>query len=144
MRASRLVTWYSIFAGLSIATNIGAQIASMAIYSGNFAIALSMVVGTGAGLVVKYILDKRFIFKHQTKSAAHEARTFILYSAMGLATTAIFWGTELAFEHLFSSDLMRYVGGIIGLSVGYTIKYFLDKSLVFNFFTAILRASISA
>ena len=132
MRASRLVTWYSIFAGLSIATNIGAQIASMAIYSGNFAIALSMVVGTGAGLVVKYILDKRFIFKHQTKSAAHEARTFGLYTLMGGVTTLVFWATEYLFHIAFGTDTLRYVGGIIGLIIGYVIKYELDKRYVFR------------
>ena len=31
----------------------------------------------------------------------------------------------------FASDLMRYVGGVIGLSIGLYVKYQLDKKYVF-------------
>ncbi|MCY4178204.1 MAG: GtrA family protein, partial [Endozoicomonadaceae bacterium] len=50
---------------------------------------------------------------------------------MGLATTAIFWGTEYFFQIIFKTDFMRYTGGIIGLIAGYLIKYRLDKRFVF-------------
>ena len=51
---------------------------------------------------------------------------------MGLATTVVFWGTEAVFHFLFDSDAMRYVGGAIGLSIGYLIKYQLDARYVFS------------
>ncbi|WP_367345022.1 GtrA family protein [Stenotrophomonas bentonitica] len=132
MRATSLATLYAIFAALSIAVNIGAQAASMAVYGDRFAIAISMIVGTGAGLVCKYVLDKTYIFKHQTKNVAHEARTFGLYTLMGIVTTLIFWSTEFLFHHIFGSDTMRYVGGVLGLVIGYVIKYVLDKKFVFT------------
>ena len=91
-----------------------------------------MIVGTALGLISKYILDKNFIFLHASKSVNHEAKTFLLYSAMGVVTTGVFWATEYAFEYAFESDSMRYVGGVIGLIAGYIIKYHLDKKLVFK------------
>ena len=61
-----------------------------------------------------------------------EAQTFALYTAMGLATTAVFWGTELAFHWAFGTDAMRYLGGVLGLVAGYGLKYQLDKRYVFT------------
>jgi hypothetical protein len=51
---------------------------------------------------------------------------------MGLATTVIFWGFEFGFEYLFATKEMRYLGGIIGLAIGYVTKYHLDKRYVFR------------
>ncbi len=50
---------------------------------------------------------------------------------MGLVTTMIFWGFEYGFHLIFESKKMRYFGGIIGLAIGYFIKYHLDKRFVF-------------
>ncbi len=50
---------------------------------------------------------------------------------MGLVTTAIFWGTETAFWLIWGTDLMREVGAVLGLSVGYVTKYLLDRRYVF-------------
>ena len=55
-----------------------------------------------------------------------------LYTAMGLATTVIFWGFEFGFHHLFATREMRYLGGVIGLAIGYVSKYYLDKRYVFH------------
>lgn len=131
MTRARLVVIYSAFAALSIAVNIGSQALAMAVYAGAGAIALSMAFGTGTGLVCKYILDKRFVFAHQSRDGKHEAQTFVLYTIMGLVTTVIFWGTEAAFHFAFESDSMRYVGGILGLCIGYFVKYQLDARFVF-------------
>lgn len=132
MSGVRLTTLYAVFAALSIAVNIGSQALVIALYSGPWSIALSMVVGTGTGLVCKYLLDKRYIFLYRALDTRHEAKTFMLYTIMGLATTAIFWGTETAFHFLFQNDAMRYVGGIVGLCAGYAVKYWLDSRFVFS------------
>nr|WP_221301510.1 GtrA family protein [Pseudoxanthomonas broegbernensis] len=122
---------YALFAALSIAVNIGTQAACMAVYGGPGAVLLSLLGGTATGLVAKYVLDKRWIFRHVSRDRVHEARTFVLYTVMGLATTAVFWGTELAFHLAFASDAMRYLGGVLGLVVGYVLKYRLDRRWVF-------------
>lgn len=123
---------YALLAVIAMLINIGAQESAMAIYRGPYAVPLSIAVGTGAGLVAKYILDKRYIFRFRAQNAAHDGKTFFLYTIMGLATTFIFWGFELAFEHMFATRLMRYVGAVIGLGIGYVIKYHLDKRFVFR------------
>jgi putative flippase GtrA len=47
-------------------------------------------------------------------------------------TTLIFWGTETLFWLTWGTDLMRETGAVIGLAVGYVIKYNLDKRFVFR------------
>ena len=90
-----------------------------------------MFIGTLVGLVVKYILDKNFIFYHVVEDKKDDAKKFVLYSLMGVFTTIIFWGTEIAFDTLFQDPNAKYLGALIGLSIGYIIKYFLDKKYVF-------------
>ncbi|MBD9675658.1 GtrA family protein [Pseudomonas sp. PDM18] len=132
----KLVLTYTILALIATAANIGSQDIVVRSYNGPYSILLSVMIGTGVGLVVKYILDKRYIFGFRAQSAAHDGQTFILYTIMGLATTVIFWGFEFTFQHLFQSDGMRYLGGAIGLAIGYVTKYHLDKRYVFRMETA--------
>ena len=132
MSRTQLISAYVAFAALSIAVNIATQAATIHLHSGPYAIPISVVLGTATGLLCKYVLDKRFIFAHKSSSATHEARTFALYTVMGVVTTVIFWGTEAAFNYIFQTNLMRYVGGIIGLGIGYIVKYHLDARFVFD------------
>ena len=122
---------YLIFAIIATAANIGAQELCIRVYGGAFSILISLVFGTGVGLIIKYVLDKKFIFRFRPQNTAHDGRTFLLYTVMGGLTTVIFWGFELGFEHLFGSREMRYLGGVIGLAIGYLAKYQLDKRFVF-------------
>ena len=57
---------------------------------------------------------------------------FFLYSITGVFTTLIFWAIELLFHIIFTNSEMRYVGGSIGLAIGYYIKYNLDRIFVFS------------
>ncbi len=120
-----------MFAAIATIANILSQYLVIKFYHYDFAITLSMIVGTGVGLVIKYILDKKFIFNYQVESKKHDGQTFGLYSLMGVATTVIFWGFEFAFEAIFHTDTMRYLGGVNGLAIGYYVKYQLDKRYVF-------------
>jgi len=131
--ATTLVVIYTLFVVIATAVNIGSQDLFIRAYNGPLAIAGSLVVGTVAGLVVKYVLDKRYIFRFRARDVAHDGQTFALYTVMGFATTAIFWGFELGFHHIFLTKEMRYLGGVLGLAVGYLIKYQLDKRYVFRF-----------
>ena len=130
--SSNLAVKYAIFALIATAANIGAQDLVIRTYSGAFDILASVVVGTSVGLVVKYILDKRYIFRFRARSVAHDTQTFALYTVMGLVTTVIFWGFEFGFHHIFETKEMRYLGGAIGLAIGYLTKYHLDKHYVFR------------
>jgi putative flippase GtrA len=91
-----------------------------------------MISGTLVGLVVKYLLDKKYIFLFKTKSLLQDGQKFILYASMGVFTTCMFWGVEMAFDYTFKTIPMRYIGAVIGLSIGYWMKYQLDKRFVFG------------
>ncbi len=129
---ARLAVLYSLLALMAIAVNIGCQALVIWLYQGMYAIQLSVLVGTAAGLPVKYVLEKRHIFGFESKSLVHDGQTFMLYTFMGVFTTALFWGIEYAFHVAFQNNGMRYLGGAVGLTVGNIVKYHLDKHLVFR------------
>lgn len=128
---ARIALLYATFAGLATVANLGSQALVIWAYKGLYAVPLSILVGTAAGLPIKYVLEKRHIFGFEADNLAHDGRMFMLYSAMGVLTTLLFWGVEYAFHLVFGTDAMRYLGGAIGLTAGYIIKYHLDKRFVF-------------
>ena len=129
--ATKFAVLYTLFAVVSTAINIGSQMVSIWFYKGPFSVEISILVGTAMGLPLRYFLEKRYIFNFTSKSLVNDGKLFVLYSAMGVITTFIFWGTEYAFHLIYDTDLMRYFGGIIGLSIGFYVKYQLDKKYVF-------------
>tara|TARA_E500000075_G_scaffold134092_1_gene149753 strand:- start:2490 stop:2918 length:429 start_codon:yes stop_codon:yes gene_type:complete len=129
--ATKIAVLYTLFAVLSTAINIGSQMLSIWIYKGPLSVEISILVGTAMGLPLRYFLEKRYIFNFTSKNLVHDGKLFIFYSAMGVITTLIFWGTEYAFHLIYDTDFMRYLGGVIGLSIGFYVKYQLDKKYVF-------------
>jgi putative flippase GtrA len=128
----RIAVIYLILALVATAANLGSQWVVLYLLEFEFVVLLSLCVGTGVGLIAKYLLDKRYIFAFKATDISHEGKTFGLYTLMGLLTTVIFWGVELLFAILFESNNMILLGGAIGLSIGYLIKYHLDKRYVFK------------
>lgn len=126
------IAWrYTLFALLATAANIGSQDITLRVYAGPAPVPASVLVGTAVGLLVKYALDKKYIFRFRAANIAHDTRTFFFYTLVGVFTTAIFWGFEFGFDYLFQTKTMRYTGGVIGLAIGYYLKYRLDKRFVF-------------
>ena len=128
----RLALKYALFAAFATAVNILVQDLALLLPAAGNPLFLSMGCGTLAGLLTKYVLDKRYIFYCTTHNVLEDTRKFFLYSLMGVATTAVFWSTEIGFELLFRTKSMRYTGAVIGLAVGYYLKYRLDKRFVFR------------
>lgn len=131
MTSTSLAIRYAAFAVLATLANLLAQSVVFAILSGPVALATALGLGTGCGLVVKFLLDKHWIFFDRTRDLRSQGRQFTLYCLMGLLTTALFWATELVFDAVFQDPAMRLLGGALGLSVGYWIKYRLDRRFVF-------------
>ncbi|MDO9266594.1 MAG: GtrA family protein [Sulfurimonas sp.] len=127
-----IALWYALFALFSTAVNIAFQYLSFLVYSGYLSLYIAMFAGTVAGLVLKYILDKKYIFFHKPKSKKDDGKKFFLYSLMGVFTTFIFWGFEIGFNYMFDNQNAKYIGAVVGLSIGYVVKYFLDKKFVFK------------
>lgn len=126
-----LVVRYGLFAAVSSVANLASQKACFWLYSGVGALLVALVIGTGVGLVSKYLLDKKWIFYDPAQGAREHGKKFGLYTVMGLFTTVIFWGTEALFHWVFPQEIMTYVGGAIGLAIGYVVKYQLDRRFVF-------------
>lgn len=133
----RIAVLYVLFAVLATASNLAAQ-AMVHVFAppqaglAGLAYWGALAFGTGVGLVVKYILDKRWIFFDASRGLAAHGRRFSLYTLMGIATTVIFWGVQSAAFAIFGTRLMLYVGGALGLAIGYVVKYWLDKRFVFT------------
>ena len=132
MTLRTLILRYAAFAVVATIVNLGVQRLVLGFGDSAIYFALAMGAGTLAGLVVKYILDKRWIFYDLATGVKAHGEKFSRYTAMGLITTAIFWGTETAFWLIWQTDLMRELGAIIGLSIGYVTKYHLDRRYVFT------------
>lgn len=132
MTVRSLLLRYSAFAVVATLVNLGVQRAVLAFGDTALVFAAAIGAGTLAGLVVKYVLDKRWIFYDRATGARAHGEKFSRYTAMGLITTAIFWGTETTFWLIWQTDLMRELGAIIGLSIGYVTKYQLDRRYVFT------------
>lgn len=127
----KITLYYTTFALIATLLNIGAQELFIRAYQGSYNIEIAIGVGTVIGLASKYLLDKKYIFNFTPVNRNHSRDTFLIYCTMGVVTTAIFWGFEYSFNELYDSKEMRYLGGVIGLSIGYYIKYQLDKRYVF-------------
>lgn len=132
MSAAALAGRYAAFAVAATICNLLAQRAALGLYGGPAALAVAIGAGTLVGLAVKYALDKRWIFHDRETGLAMHTRKAFLYTLMGVFTTAIFWGTETAFWLLYGTERMRELGAVIGLTIGYVIKYRLDKRFVFR------------
>lgn len=123
---------YSSFAVIATLLNLLFQYLSFQIYTGIADIYIAMFVGTLVGLVTKYVLDKKYIFYHKPQSKKQDIKKFMSYTLTGGFTTTIFWGAELGFDWIFGGEMAKYIGAILGLSIGYIAKYYLDKKYVFN------------
>jgi putative flippase GtrA len=94
-------------------------------------IEVSILVGTVTGFLVKYLLDKRWVFLDVYEGRGAEIRKILVYGAFGVATTLLFWGIELSFWRVGRTAAAKYLGAVLGLSLGNWIKYLLDKHYVF-------------
>ena len=119
---------YIAFAGIASACNLFLQYCTLTVYAGPFALFAAMAIGTGAGLLVKFFLDKFFIFYHTSQKPSDVSLTFILYSLTGVGTTLLFWGIEVGFDWLFHAPHAKYVGAAIGLSLGGTTGYAINPA----------------
>lgn len=131
MNHKKLIVLYIFFALIATLGNLGAQRISLSVFE-ELGLIFAIGMGTLIGLIIKYILDKRWIFGDLTVGITDNSKKFALYSAMGVSTTLIFWASETLFWWIWHSDLMREIGAVLGLSVGYFMKYHLDRVFVFD------------
>lgn len=127
-----LVLRYTLFAVLATVANLATQRLLLWFGDSGLLFAMAVFAGTLVGLLVKYVLDKRWIFGDMSSGVRAHSRKFTLYTTMGIVTTAIFWGSETVFWLVWKTDAMRELGAVIGLAIGYVVKYQLDRRFVFS------------
>ena len=126
-----IATRYILFAILSTLVNLFSQFLTFVILDYEYKIYIAIANGTITGLLVKYLLDKYYIFNLNVKEYS-STNTFMPYILTSILTTIIFCITELWFIYYIQIPYTEYIGAIVGLSMGYTLKYFLDRNFVFN------------
>lgn len=92
----------------------------------------SILMGTVAGFLLKYLLDKKWVFEDSYSTHRRELRKISLYGAFSVLTTLIFWGFEMTFWVIWRTDFAKYGGAVLGLAVGYAAKFILDRTYVFK------------
>lgn len=130
MKGFALLFSYAAFAGIAILANLASQRLVLAALPNAYILALAG--GTIIGLLVKYALDKTWIFAGATHARTGQAGTFGLYAATGVITTLIFWGFETLAWLIWQTQIAREAGAVTGLVLGYVLKYQLDRRYVFT------------
>lgn len=121
---------YVAFCLVALASNVLVQaIFHELLHSPNW---LSIGSGTATALILKYILDRNYIFYANDKGLSGDLYRFYIYTLFGLFTTLLFWAVEWTFIKLFSNQYARYIGATVGASIGYVLKYLMDRRWVFK------------
>ena len=123
---------YIYFSLIAMTLNIFSQYLVFSLHDNEYTIYVAILVGTTLGLISKYSLDRVYIFKYNINNIYGYSKNFALYAFTGIFTTLIFWIFEYSFYILFDNNVAKYIGAIIGLTIGYTVKYVLDKKFVFK------------
>ncbi|MGR3794946.1 GtrA family protein [Vannielia sp. SX4] len=131
MSRQTLIVRYALFSVVATFANLGTQRVVLIGGTTELKLGIAVLMGTLVGLVLKYLLDKRWIFLDDTAGTVAQGKQFGLYAAAGVVTTVVFWAAEIGFWLVWGTDQMREIGGVLGLIVGYCLKYQLDRRYVF-------------
>lgn len=132
MNKKILILRYSCFAFLATLANIFTQRIIMSFKQTNLFFIFAILIGTIVGLIIKFFLDKKWIFFDNTSGIKLQSLKFGVYTSMSIISTLVFWVTEILFWVIGQTEHMREIGALIGLTFGYIIKYNLDRRFVFN------------
>lgn len=122
---------YAATAVLSVLANLVAQEATVQGVP-EAHLMVSIIVGTLVGFFIKYVVDKVWTFRERYTTPAGEAQRITLSGLFSVLTTLIFWGFELGFHAIWQTDFAKYLGAVLGLSIGYVLKFWLDRHHVFK------------
>jgi putative flippase GtrA len=122
---------YVVFAGIATLANLATQEAVVRVAPLS-PLALSILVGTATGFILKYLLDKKWVFDDGYSGHRQELQKITLYGVFSVFTTLVFWSFEVVFWVIWRTDFAKYTGAVIGLAIGYAAKFVLDRAFVFK------------
>lgn len=125
---------FTFIAIIAILFNIGFQYLFLTIFNKDSIeiLYIAMILATGFTLLLKFWLDKKYLFEFKFNKLSNLSKKFSLYSINGIFTTILFWIIETIFYLLFENKIMVLFGAFLGLSIAYVVKYYLDKKIVFT------------
>lgn len=132
MTFQTLALRYAAFVVIATVAQLAARRAVLQFGDTGVYFAAAVRAGTIVCLVVKYLLDRRCIFCDVEAGVKDHRRKFSLYTAMGFATTPIFWLPEIASWLIWRTDLVRELNAEMGLSIGDVGKCNLDRRFGFT------------
>ena len=88
------------------------------------------VIAVGITYLIKFFLDKFFVFKAIDRKLKQTSKEFIKYFFFAILTTLENLGIQFILRNVFGFPLELSV--IIALSIGYLTKFILDKKYVFE------------
>ena len=134
-----LPTRYVTIAVSASALNLLLQWLFLRTYSGPLAVEASIIIATGIVLPLKYSVEKRWIFGFIPTDALQDFKKFCHYTLVSIITVIMFWGIEYSFHLAFHTDVLRYLGGALGLMISFGFKFVLDRKFVFKTFESETR-----
>lgn len=131
---------YLIFAAIAIALNMLVFSAAKFILEQlfnypDFAVIIkytAKLMGIASGFMLKYILDKKYVFNDSKGTLQEEAQKVGIYGLLSIFTTLLLFVISEGVERIIDWKYEVYAGWLIGLIIGYLLKYFLDKRFVFK------------
>jgi len=125
---------FTFIAIIAIFFNIGFQYLFLTIFNNDSIeiVYIAMILATSFTLLLKFWLDKKYLFEFKFNKLSNLSKKFSLYSINGIFTTILFWIIETIFYLIFENKIMVLFGSFLGLSISYVVKYYLDKKIVFT------------
>lgn len=124
-------TRYVVAAVVSVAANLLSQEVTVRVSPAS-PLMVSIFVGTLVGFFIKYMIDKIWTFRERYTTPLGEAQRITLSGLFSVLTTLIFWAFELGFYAIWQTDFAKYTGAVLGLGLGYVLKFWLDRRHVFR------------
>jgi putative flippase GtrA len=91
---------------------------------------MGSIAAVGITYIIKFFLDKYFVFKKSSLKAKETTLEFLKYFGFAILTTIENIGIQFILTNIFKSPLE--LSFIIALTIGYVTKFFLDRRYVFN------------
>lgn len=91
---------------------------------------IGSIAAVGITYIIKFFLDKYFVFKKSSLKAKETTLEFLKYFGFAILTTIENIGIQFILSNFFNSPLE--LSFIVALTIGYVTKFFLDRKYVFN------------
>lgn len=91
---------------------------------------IGSIAAVGITYIIKFFLDKYFVFKKSSLKMKETSQEFLKYFGFAILTTLENVGIQFILSNLFNTPIE--LSTPIALSIGYLTKFFLDRKYVFT------------